>query len=236
MKQLPILACKYRLWQSVLALSLNEWAFIPPRAILAAARIKLLTASFKTTGFKILSSPPPPFCVYLQIETPNASPPGSLDVQLLLQNPSPGEENSAGFLRFNNPFQTNKNNVTLKISSTYHQPWSALKAPLNSSANLREGNRGGRFITRVLPGPWDRVWITHLFSSSSSSLTLVSILALACFVASSSPFSTSCSPDSWSTLAIKSFFTTFKAFLKGVKGTISKNAQNQQLSIRETWN
>lgn len=54
---------------------------------------------------------------------------------------------------------------------------------------------------------------SHLFSSSSSSLIRFSSLTLACLAASNSPFSTSCSPDSWSTLAMRSFFTTFKAFL-----------------------
>lgn len=40
-----------------------------------------------------------------------------------------------------------------------------------------------------------------------------SSLSLACLAASKSPFSASCSPDSWSTLAMRSFFTTFRAFL-----------------------
>lgn len=62
---------------------------------------------------------------------------------------------------------------------------------------------------RARPGPAQ----AHLFSSSSSSLMRLSSLALACFAASSSPLSTSCSPDSWSTLAMRSFFTTFRAFL-----------------------
>lgn len=61
--------------------------------------------------------------------------------------------------------------------------------------------------------PLGQGWYTHFFSSSSSSLILASILAFACLAASSSPFSTSCSPVSWSTLAIRSFFTMFKAFL-----------------------
>lgn len=53
MKQLTILAFKYCFWESVLALSLSEWAFILLRAVLAAAGIKLLTVSFKTTRFEI---------------------------------------------------------------------------------------------------------------------------------------------------------------------------------------
>ena len=53
----------------------------------------------------------------------------------------------------------------------------------------------------------------HLLSSSSSSLTLASTLFLDCLTASSSSLSTSCSPDSSSTLAMRSFFTMLRAFL-----------------------
>jgi len=55
--------------------------------------------------------------------------------------------------------------------------------------------------------------VPDLFRSSSSSFTLWSTLILDCFTVSSSSRRTSCSLESSSTLAIRSFFTIFSAFL-----------------------
>lgn len=65
----------------------------------------------------------------------------------------------------------------------------------------------------------------------------VSSLSLVCFAASRSPFSASCSPDSWSTLAIRSFFTTFRAFLwqgrKTGRGLATENGLRQPVTGRD---
>lgn len=60
--------------------------------------------------------------------------------------------------------------------------------------------------------------LTHFLSSSSSSLFFSSRFFLVCVTASSSPCNTSFSHDSSSTRAIRSFFTTFRAFLQETRG------------------
>lgn len=67
----------------------------------------------------------------------------------------------------------------------------------------------------------------HLLSSSSSSFTRASTLFLDCLKASSSSLSTSCSPDSSSTLAMRSFFTMFRAFLSKVERAESQTSKPQ---------
>lgn len=72
---------------------------------------------------------------------------------------------------------------------------------------------------------------TYFLSSSSNSLFFSSSFNLACFTASSSPSSTSFSQVSSSTLAIKSFFTTFKAFLKEYAFPVHQHEYSFHLSL-----
>lgn len=103
---------------------------------------------------------PPPFFFLIANWNSECFTPASLDLQLLLLNPCPEEENSVGFLTFNNPLQSNKNNATLKLSQPPTISLEVLcKVPLNSSANLQEGNTvkltegvGSSLMSSQLPG------------------------------------------------------------------------------------
>lgn len=100
--------------------------------------------------------------------------------------------------------------VWVTARRTQHRKYCLLTAADSTSASICDN-----VFARFFPVKKQTGCHGHLLSSSSSSLTRASTLFLDCRTASSSSLSTACSPDSSSTLAMRSSLTMLRAFLSG---------------------